>query len=473
MNYDEIAGKILPLIGGNINISAFHNCMTRLRINVKDQSLVKYEELKNIKGIIGIVKGEQIQIVIGPGHAQRLRDSFDKALKDSNNKNINISIQKDMREKVQAAQQRPLQKALKHIGNIFIPLIPGFVGTGLIAGIASILAFLIPSVTLSPWYFLLIATGNLLTNILNILTGYNAGKEFGGTPVLGAIAGALVYSPALSGIITGNGAENISLVLPFFNLSLSPGLGGIVSVLAAAFIFAKTEKIFRSFIPAMFDLFLIPALTIFAGGIITLFIIMPLAAVFVKGINFILIDIILMKGGIIGGFILSASFLPLVMLGIHHGLTPIHIELISSRGYTVLFPVLAMAGAGQVGAALAVYVKTKNRKIKKLIASSLPAGFLGAGEPLIYGVSLPLFTPFVTACLGAGFGGALIAFASNNINNVGAFQIGVSGLALIPLISNNMWFWYLAGLITSYICGFLLTFFFGVNEKRINEVYED
>ena len=154
------------------------------------------------------------------------------------------------------------------------------------------------------------------------------------------------------------------------------------------------------------------------------------------------------------------------MLGIHQGLTPIHIQLIQTQGYTVLLPILAMAGGGQVGAALAILVKTKNKKLKETIKSALPIGFLGIGEPLIYGVSLPLFYPFITACLGAGFGGMVLAA----VNNVGALAFGPSGILLVTLIANGKWMWYLIALLTSYLGGFILTYLFGYNEKMLERL---
>ena len=240
-----------------------------------------------------------------------------------------------------------------------------------------------------------------------------------------------------------------------------------MGVIFAAFVFAFIEKKLRKVVPASLDLLIIPVLTILAGGIVTIAIVMPVAAVIMKGVTFVLLDIMLNKGGIIGGYVLAASFLPLVMLGIHQGLTPVHIQLIQDYGYTVLFPILGMAGAGQVGSAIAILVKTKNKRLRELISSALPAGFLGIGEPLIYGVSLPLFYPFITACLGAGFGGAVLAAAKN----VGSTTIGPSGLVLLAVAdSNRSMVWCFAALVASYLGGFILTYLFGYNEKMLERL---
>ena len=163
------------------------------------------------------------------------------------------------------------------------------------------------------------------------------------------------------------------------------------------------------------------------------------------------------RKGAVTGFILGGTFLPMVMLGIHQTLTPIHAELLSRYGVTILLPVLAMAGAGQVGASFAVYCKTKNHFLKKTIASALPVGIMGVGEPLIYGVTLPLGKPFIGACIGGACGGAVQAQFM-----VGAATLGISGLPLaaatdqIPV--------YLLGLITAYIGGFIATWLIGFDD---------
>lgn len=493
MNYKDLGEKILPLVGGKENINSFTNCMTRLRINVKDQGAVQPAELKAIKGVLGVVEGDQLQIIVGPGHAQRAREAFEgiTGMKgDAEAEADGTTVADDMKAKVKANQQSPFQRGLKHVGNIFIPLIPGFVGTGLIAAIANTIRGFNPlhiakvgevltemqiaenatNIIYNPWFALFMAMGGLLVSVLHIIVGYNASKEFGGTPVLGAIAGALIFAPALAGIAGTATTEAVPLVLPVLNVTLKAGLGGVIGVIFAAYVFVQIEKQVRKIVPAVLDLFLVPLITILLGAAVTLVVIMPLAAQLMNLITFLLIDIALVKGGIIGGYVLSAAFLPLVMLGIHHGLTPVHAQLIADSGYTVLLPILAMAGAGQVGAAIAVYIKTKDKDMRELIGAALPAGLLGVGEPLIYGVSLPLFYPFITACLGAGFGGIILGFAAQIGNPVGAISIGPSGLVLIALIANGQWLWYVAGLLASYAGGFLLTYFFGFKEEMLERI---
>ena len=464
MDYKNLAKEILDDLGGTENINSFTNCMTRLRINVKNSELVNSGKIKELKGVLGVVPGEQTQVIVGVGHAQRLREAFADVSGMSGSSEIieNFdNLEEKTKEKVKSKQKSSFQKGLKHIGNIFIPLIPGFVGTGLVLAITRLWGVFDSGISANPWFALLVAVGGLLLSSLNVLVGYNAGKEFGGTPVLGAIAGAMIAMPALAG--------QPDKPLTLFNgfIKLSPNLGGVLGVIFAAFVFAFIEKKLRKVVPPSLDLLIIPVITILAGGIITIAIVMPVAAVLMKGVTFVLLDVMLNKGGVIGGYVLAASFLPLVMLGIHQGLTPVHIQLIQDYGYSVLFPILGMAGAGQVGSAIAILVKTKNKRLKELISSALPAGFMGIGEPLIYGVSLPLFYPFITACLGAGFGGAILAAAKN----VGSKTIGPSGLVLLVVAdSNRSTVWCLVALMASYLGGFILTYLFGYNEKMLERL---
>ena len=190
---------------------------------------------------------------------------------------------------------------------------------------------------------------------------------------------------------------------------------------------------------------------------------MPLGGLISDGITKGLVGI-LHLGGVVAGFILGATFLPLVVTGLHQGLTPIHLELINSLGNDPLLPILAMGGAGQVGAAFAIYFKTRKQRLKRAIGGALPSGMLGIGEPLIFGVTLPLGRPFLTACLGAGVGGAFQAYFK-----VSTIAIGISGLPLSFLVSAGQVLLYLLGLIVAYIAGFIFTYLFGFHDELAGE----
>ncbi len=271
-------------------------------------------------------------------------------------------------------------------------------------------------------------------------------KRIWGTPVLGAIAGIITMHPGLADVV-------------LFGQNLVPGRGGLFGVMFAAGLMVFFEKQYRKFVPNAVDIIITPLLTLLTVGLLTIAAVQPITGYISDGITNA-IHVILDIGGIVAGGLLAGFFLPLVMLGLHHGLTPIHMELINTVGSTALLPILAMAGAGQVGASIAIYVKTKNKRMKNVIKGGLPTGFLGIGEPLLYGVTLPLGRPFITACLGAAVGGAFQA-----VMHTAARGIGVSGIPLIPLIVDNKYLVYFLGLLITYTAGFLFTYFFGYKKE--------
>src|SRR5690606_17199269 len=219
------------------------------------------------------------------------------------------------------------------------------------------------------------------------------------------------------------------------------------------------EKNVRKVMHSSIDILFTPLITLLVVGFFSLYAVVPVAGLLSDGIMAVLTSV-LDVGGVLAGGVLAGFFLPLVMLGLHHGLTPIHLELMNTVGATALLPILAMAGAGQVGATIAVFMKTKNQRLRNIIKGALPVGFLGIGEPLLYGVTLRLGRPFITACMGAAFGGAFQA-----VMHTAALGIGVSGISLIPLIAESKYLWYFVGLVASYICGFIFTYLFGFKEE--------
>lgn len=221
-----------------------------------------------------------------------------------------------------------------------------------------------------------------------------------------------------------------------------------------------------------------PTLTVLVPGLVTLYGLMFVAGAVSAGIG-TFADRLLATGGAFAGLVLGGLFLPLVMLGLHQALIPIHTTLIEQSGYTVLLPILAMAGAGQVGAALAVYARLpRNASLRATIRSALPAGLLGVGEPLIYGVSLPLGRPFVTACAGGAAGGAFIGLFNQLGVAFGSTAIGPSGWALFPLLKGTSGTGatlavYAGGLVVGYLAGFAATYFFGFTRRMLDELNTD
>lgn len=495
------AAALLPLVGGAGNVTSVDHCMTRLRLGIRDLTLVQDEALRALPAVLGLVEDDTYQIVLGPGTVARVTPEFARLVAEgrteqpateptspagttepgttgreattptagpsATTRTTAPAATADalaaqgaaLKARQKSRNATPVKLFLRRIANIFVPLIPALIGCGIVAGINGLLTNLgwLPSVVPA-----LAAMASGFMSLLAVFVGYNTAKEFGGTPILGGAVAAVIVFP---------GVANITA----FGQKLSPGQGGVLGALGAALLAVQVEKWCRKRVPGALDVLVTPTLTVLLTGLVTIFGLMYAAGEVATAIG-TAATWLLAHGGALAGFVLGGLFLPLVMLGLHQALIPIHTTLIEQQGYTVLLPILAMAGAGQVGAAIAVYFRLPhNRSIRTTIKSALPAGFLGVGEPLIYGVSLPLGRPFITACIGGAFGGGFVGLCNQLGDAVGSTAIGPSGWALFPLVKGNQSITttlvvYALGLAVGYLTGFLATYFFGFSKQMLVEL---
>lgn len=474
LNNEQIAEEIIRLAGGVNNIVNNTTCMTRLHIRYRNHDRIDVEGIKQLDAVFGVVDGDTIQIVFGPGKVTNIGNALADITMIPLGAESEV-VEKERRvvvEEVKPENKRitSVQKFFKHFANIFLPILPGIAGAGLINGITRAINTYTNNAYIDQWWYALIMTmGWALFMYLPIFVGMNAAKEFKGTPILGGIGGALsvinVEMPLLE-VINGN-----QIMLPIVNMPYDHAVGGILAAVLTGVAFAYIERGVRHVMPETTDMFVTPLLTLIIGGFLSVLAFQYLGSI-LTSVIFVVTEFIFNKLGIFGGFILSAIQLPLVSMGLHRVFIPLHAILSDPAGKTegvnYLLPILMVAGGGQVGAALALYVKTQNIRLKKAIVATVPAGVLGIGEPLMYAVTMPLFKPFLTACIGSGFGGMMIVFLK-----VGAISQGVSGI-MAPLIMNSgSRFTYLIGLFAAYIGGFVVTYLFGHEEDNINEVFKE
>ena len=474
MNNLDLAKKIVENLGGKENISNAYNCMTRMRSTIKDSSKVNEEGLNNLDGVLGIQKeGNSFQVILGPGKAKKVTDEAIEYFKLPRNVDTSTSWQENKAEMKAGQSDNAFKRGLKLIAEIFIPLIPAIIAAGLFNGFGSLIGQLIKSGSLAgPFWqgtqLVFALFGAAFLGYFAIYTGIRSAEVFGATPALGGMIGAISIGAQIVDISKMLGLYNVKVPLESI---LTTGKGGIIGVIFGVWILSKIEKAVRKAVPDVLDLIITPFISILITGLLMVFAIMPVAGFLSDGLVKVLSVIISSPNPVvrvISGFILAAVFLPMVLLGLHHGLIPIYAIQLERLGGVSLFPVLAMAGAGQVGAAIAIYFKAKksgNQRMVKVINGALPAGLLGVGEPLIYGVTLPMFKPFITAGLGAGFGGAFVM-----LMNVTASAWGPSGLVAIPLMQGtDKMLYYFIGLIISYIMGFIITTI-AVTEEEVKRV---
>lgn len=462
----QIVEQLIALLGGEGNIVSVTNCMTRLRVVVKEEAAVQDAQLQNVEKVLAVVhdRAASYEIVVGPGNSRKFADiCHDKGLPAA------AAPASDWKSNKQALaadrKDNPAKRALKLLGDIFVPLIPGIITAGLCAGFASLIAQLVPN-------YKDIAAWNLLWQLLSLInvsfmtyitawTGYRAAERFGATPILGGMLGMIT---SLAGI------NEVAQILGLYNSAtpldsvLMAGKGGVLAVVVGVFIMSLVEKFIRKRMPANLDVIFTPLLTVIVCAIPYVLLIMPAFGYVSGGIAWLLGQACLSQNVIVRivvGFVASAVFLPLVACGMHHGMIALYTVQLQQLGCVTLYPALAMAGAGQVGAAIALYIKAKrlgHQKLCSVIGGALPAGFLGVGEPLIYGVTLPMGRPFLTAGLGAGFGGAFVAACQVASTTWG--PSGVLGLFVMTAGEGgavNSIAMYAIGLLISYVMGFIIT----------------
>lgn len=362
-------------------------------------------------------------------------------------------------------KQNGIGRALRIIGDIFIPLLPGIITAGLCGGAASLISQTVPNYADNNiWAFIyqiLTLINTAMMSFLSAWAGYRAAERFGGTPILGGMLGMLSSLDGINRIAAIMGLYNSAVPLDSI---LCSGKGGVLAVIAGALLIAWVEKAIRSVMPESIDVVFTPLLTMILCVVPYIVFLMPLFGYAAEGIVWLFSRACLSENVFIraiSGYFAAAFFLPLVATGMHHGLVALYSVQLQELGYVTLYPALAMAGAGQVGAAFALWKKARkvgNDNLCSVISGALPAGLLGVGEPLIYGVTLPLGKPFLTAGLGAGFGGAFIM-----VTEVASTTWGPSGLlgAFVmtggPRGSVQSVLLYLTALVISYIGGYLIT----------------
>lgn len=353
----------------------------------------------------------------------------------------------------------------KRLGDIFLPLLPGFIIAGLCAGFASLLAQLVPDYKEIPFVYAVHTVLSLIntafTGFLSAWVGFSAAKAYGGTAILGGVLGMV---GSLDGI------DTLSSLIGFFNPAnpassiLRAGSGGVMTVIFGAWLLSRLEAFFHK----RFSKGLDPVLTPFCAFLICLvpylFVLMPLlgfvSSALCKGLEFLTMNSSFAVR-LISGYVCAALFLPASLFGLHFGFIALYAIQLEASGCISLYPILAMAGASQVGSAIAVLFKARrnhNDALRTICASGIPPGMLGIGSALLYGVCIPYSKVFLTTCLGAGFGGAFIV-----ATGVCSTGWGPSGLLALPLMTagsgnplGNM-LHYLTGLCLACLSGFLLS----------------
>ena len=433
MDYRKTAQEILENVGGSKNIVSAAHCATRLRLVIADNSKADKEAIENVDGVKGVFEASgQLQIILGTGTVNKVFDEFIAIA------GITASTKAEAKEAA-AEKQNWFMKAIKLLGDIFVPIIPAIVASGFLMGIMNALDFMnangfLAIDTSSSIYVFANLFSNIAYTFLQILIAFSAAKAFGANQYLGAVIGMIMIHPSLQNaytVATEGVQQTQSVFFGLYHIDMVGYQGHVIPVIIAVWILSVLEKKLHKVVPAALDLFVTPLVSVFVTGYLTLSIVGP---IFVWGENAILgaIQWMLTLPLGLGSLIMGGLYAPTVVTGIHQMYTAIDIGQLAKYGVTYWLPLASAANVAQGAAALAVGVKSKDQKIKSLALPSSLSAFMGITEPAIFGVNLRFFKPFIAGCIGGGCG-ALYA----SLVHLGAKGTGVTGIFGILLCLNQ------------------------------------
>ena len=380
---------------------------------------------------------------------------------------------KEELKKVAASRANPVQRLIKTLGDIFVPIIPAIVASGFLMGIMEALNFMVNNGFLNidtsgSIYTFAQLFSNTAYTFLPILIAYSGAKVFGANPYLGAVIGMIMIHPNLQNAwtVATEGVKATQKVwFGLYSIDMVGYQGHVIPVIIAVWVLAQIEKRLHKVVPAMFDLFVTPLVSVFVTGYLTLSIIGPIFVTVENGLLNGIQWLIALPFGI-GSFIMGAFYAPTVVAGVHHMYTIIDLGQLSKFGVTYWLPLASAANIAQGGATLAVALKTKDQKIKSMAVPSALSACMGITEPAIFGVNLRFGKPFVMGCIGGAFG-ALFA----SVTGLGATGTGVTGIFGILLCLNNP-VSYILMFVIAFGAAFVLTWLFGYKDTNVSEKTE-
>ena len=430
------AKEILAAVGGPENVVSAAHCATRLRLVIADDSKVDKDAVEDALGAKGNFQASgQLQIIYGTGTVNKVYEEFCKQ--------GNISaVSKDELKTVAAQNQNKFMAAIKVLSDVFVPIIPAIVASGMLMGIMGALEFMANSGMIAIdtngvwWRIAGLINACALAN-LQILLGFSSATVFGGNPYLGASFGALLISGSF---INAWSAADAIANGTMITLDVIPGLysidwigyqGHVIPVLVGTWILCTIEKKMHQIVPDMFDLFVTPLVSVAGAAYITILFIGPIFVWLENAILGLLTALLSVPFGL-GYILIGLIYSPSVVTGLHQMYTTIDVSMLGQYGVTYWLPIASAANIAQGGACLAVALKTKSEKTKALAIPSGISCLLGITEPAIFGVNLPKFKPFI-----AGMAGAAVGAFICSLTHLGASGTGVTGIFGILLCINQ------------------------------------
>ena len=472
--YRQTAQAIIAAVGGADNIAAATHCATRLRIVLKDESRIDRQAVERIP----LVKGQfltagQFQIILGTGTVNKVTAEL---LELAGVKQVSTQEAKDLA----ASRGNIVQRFVKTLSDIFVPIIPAIVAGGLLMGLNNVLTaqnLIVEGQSLIEAYPQWAGMADMINTFANapfvflpILIAFSATRIFGGNPFLGAVLGMIMVHPALTNnyglaaAIENNTLEYWNLL--GFSIAKVGYQGTVLPILVSSWILAFLEKRIRSKMPASLDLLLTPLLAVFITALLTFTVVGPITRD--AGVAFTdAVQWLYQSAGMIGGAVLGAIYAPIVITGMHNSFIPVETQLIADiakTGGTFIFPIAAMNNVAQGAAAFAAFFIVRDAKLKGVASASGISAVLGITEPAMFGVNLRLRFPFYAALIGTAIAAAFITFYGTK-----AVALGAAGLPGVISIGAQYLVPYIIGMAISFAVTFILTLTFAKSARFRND----
>ncbi|MBQ9277542.1 MAG: PTS glucose transporter subunit IIA [Lachnospiraceae bacterium] len=443
LDYRKCAEEIVSHIGGRENVAQAAHCATRLRLVIKDNSKIDKKALENVDGVKGMFENSgQLQLIIGTGTVNKVYDEF-----------LDVTgmtaATKDDVKAAAAAKQPAWKRALKSVGDVFVPILPAIVASGLMMGVVEALGKAIPSFASTDWYSFLDMVANTAFAFLPVIVAVSAARVFGGNIFLAAVIGLMmVHTGLLNGWNVGSEDAINSFFgittgkIPTWNLfgnfkigdyvvgsiSRHGYQGHVIPVMIAIWFMSKIEKWLHKHVNEMIDLFVVPIVTVFCTALFTFVVIGPIFATLE---NYVLKGAEWLVQFPPGAMLMGALYPATVVMGLHHMYNVIEAGMLSSVGLNTWMPIASAANFAQFGACLAVGIKCRQAKLKTVAIPSSMSAALGITEPAIFGVNFRFMKPFVFGMIGGACGAVFGA-----ITKIGATAYGVTGIPGYLTIDN-------------------------------------
>lgn len=475
MKYEQLAKDIVENVGGKENIRNVVHCITRLRFQLKDEGKANTNVLKEMDGVVTVMKsGGQYQVVIG----NHVPDVY-KAVLAVAGLQVQAPVEEDGPKEIKGL----LNGFIDIVSSIFMPVLGVLAATGMIKGFNSLFVALGWLDNTSGTYQILNAVGDSLFYFFPIFLGYTAMTKFGGNKFIGMAIGAALVYPSLSTLTAGEPLYTLfagtmfesPVYITFLGIPviLMSYASSVIPIILAAYLGTKIEKGFKKIIPDVVKLFLVPFSTLLVIVPLTFIVIGPIATWAGQLLGQSTIWVYNLSP-LVAGVIIGGLWQVFVMFGLHWGLVPVAINNLMSTGSDPVLALMFAASFAQIGTVLAVWIRTKNQKLKTLSIPAFISGIFGITEPAIYGITLPLKKPFILSCIAAAVGGAILGVSGS----VG-YILGGTGIFQIPsFISPDLGltagFWgSLIAMVVAFVLGFILTFLFGMGKGKKKEAVEE